>query len=335
MDVLRIHPNGRVVASYDRRKVSLSDLLPHDYPRGFRDAWGVPSEIIRAEQIADARARGVGGHGPLPLGLSSIPKSVTPRKIRGSGGITPEGRQRVKDAATLLEEAAPKGTMVLWTVTVPPGLERATAKIWARITDNLRNQIRKDLRKAGLPGDIVFVSEYQEERERKYGIPVLHLHFMFQGAHHSGRWKYSCEHYRERWEQCIRNACGNSADDVTWVASSRIEKVRKSCSSYIGKYLSKGVSIGDGGGDDRGNPTHPRAWYGIGKDLRKRVMSRIRRLRGPVASRAIHFLLGSAATLCRFSRWVSFVGRDGRTRYIAWYADLLDPGLLGPLTDQL
>jgi hypothetical protein len=295
----------------------------------------VPSEILRMEQIAAAKAEGAGGHGPLPLGLSSIPKSVNPRKIRGSGGITPEGRQRVKDAATLLEESAPRGTMVLWTVTVPPGLEESTARSWSRITDNIRNQLRKDLRARGLSGEIVFVSEYQEERERKYGRPVLHLHFLFQGAHRADRWEYSCEHYRERWEQCLRNACGNTANNASYNAASRVEKVRKSCCSYLGKYMSKGVSLSFGSGNDRGNSAHPKAWYGLSANLRQRVMRSIRRLRGATATRAIHFLLESATALCRFNRWVSFVGREGRTVWIAWYGDLIDRHLLDPLMPVL
>jgi hypothetical protein len=332
MDVLKIHPSGRVVASYDTSKrAKPGSLLPLRQSQVWAPLEAPIDRDARMLAVLGARI-GSGEGGPDPLGLSSVPKSSKPRKIRGSGGITPAGRMRVKDAATLLEESAPAGTMALWTVTVPPGLEEKTIESWARITHNIRNTLRRDLLARGLPGEVVFVSEYQESREAKYGKPVLHLHFLFQGALCNNRWKYTCEHYRQRWEQCLRNVCGNAASTADYSASSRVEKVRKSCAAYLGKYMSKGCSGHSGDDDEVQNRRNPSAWYGLSQNLLGRVVRSIRRLRGPIAARTISYLLANAATLCRYNRWVSFVGDGGAPIWIGWYGDLKDRHLLDPIT---
>jgi hypothetical protein len=324
MDVLKVHPSGRIVASYDRSKrAKARSLLPLSQ---FVDRSGAAPP--RDQQVREIEATGgvaaFGVRGPAPLGLSSIANSVTPIAARGSKGITSFGRQRVRDAATVLEDESPRGTMALWTVTIPPGVESSICSRWARFTDLLRNQLRKDLVKAGLSGDIVFCSEYQENREKNYGFPVLHLHFLFRGALIPSKWPYSVHHYQNRVRQAIRAVCGAAGDEIDYSACSRVEKVRKSCASYLGKYMSKGCGGPPRAVDECRGSAHPSSWYGLGRALLQKVRRAIHLLRGPEATRLISHLVANAVSLMKFNRWATFQGREGQTLHIAWYGDLLD-----------
>jgi hypothetical protein len=331
MDVLKIHPCGRVVAYYSRKRVPLAELLPpasaYQPPRD-SSAPDVRAAIAREEERV---SESFGNGGPAPLGLSSLAKSGKPRKQRGSGGITSQARLRVRDAATLLEESAPKGTLALWTVTLPPGLEDVAARHWSRLCGNLRQTLARDLRAKGLPGEIVFVSEYQEKREKNHGSPILHLHFLFQAAHRPYQWVYSVERYQGRWAAALRNVCGNAGDNARYNASSRVEAVKKSAAAYLGKYMSKGVRPLRGGGDKGADTGHPRAWHGISRTLLRRVMLCTRRLRGAVAASAISYLLANSVPILKFNRWVSFLAIDGHPVYHCWYGDLRDRHHLDPL----
>jgi hypothetical protein len=319
------------VACYSRRHRSLSSLLPpaRAYHRGGDSAD--PSERFRLDMEEQRMEAVLNPGGPGPLGLSSIPKSVDARRARGSGGMTSYGRQRVKDAAYLIEMDSPRSTVVLWTVTVPPGLEQETLNKWARLTDLVRNSLRKALVRQGLPGDLLFVSEYQEEREEKYGRPVLHLHFLFRGAHLAGRWVLTVEAYKSIWVRALRAVCGSRVDNIDTSACSRCEAVRKSCASYLGKYMSKGCKGVPRVSDNQADRGHPSSWFGVGQKLARRVLRGTRRIRGPIAARAISALLGSPTAFLRFSRWVSFPGASGEPVWIAWYGDLLDPRALDGL----
>jgi hypothetical protein len=269
--------------------------------------------------------------GALPLGLSSIAISGKPRKIRGTGGITSHGRLRVKDAATLIESRAPNKTISFWTLTIPTGLEDSVHSHWARIVDNLRNELRDKLRAAGLPAEIVFVVEYQEMREEKYDSPALHLHILFQGKHYLRRpWVCNKKWCDECWRRTICNAIGNAGDKANWKAASRIETVYSTSAGYLGKYMSKGRKELSRRLDEESPVFIPHAWYGITKNLLWRVCRSIKTITGESAKKLISYLLANWSDVARFSRWACFPGRDGKPTWIAWYCDLRDVrGVIG------
>jgi hypothetical protein len=282
--------------------------------------------------MGDERAdEAFGNIGPRALGLSSVAKSVIPRKQRGSGGITSGGRQTVKDGAFLLEGGGREKLSFL-TLTLPPGTERAAFKAWPRICHHLMHSITRDLKAAGLPGEIVYVSEFQESRGRRTGIPTLHLHLLFVGRRRRGsRWAISTRRADEIWCNALGASVGNSVNKDTVVAASKIEPIRKSSVAYLGKYMSKGCKGASGGDGEGGNIPHPPAWYGISRNLLRRVRRGTRRLWGQAASGTISFLLANSSTVLKFNRWV-FLPIDGQDSLcIAWYGDLVDPRLLAPL----
>ena len=185
--------------------------------------------------------------------------------------------------------------------------------------------LSRDLKRAGLDGNIVYVSEYQESREAKYGTRVLHLHLLFCARGLQRRWAYDCQHYRRRWSEALIAVLGDAARNASFESSENIEGIRKSAGSYLGKYMSKGSTSADGGSSDQGADDHPRAWHGISRDLLRKVVSNIREWFGSAAKERISFLLDDPTVHMRFNRWVSIPGEGGRTLYIAWYGDLADP----------
>jgi hypothetical protein len=335
MDVLRIHPNGRFVAYWDRSKrLRPKDLRALPLLRG-RDEWGTPYESELGKFIL-AHSADPQLHGPSSaLGLSSVAKTSRPRAARGSRGISSGGRQRVKDGAYLIQEQARKGTVVLWTCTLPPGTEKDAAAKWSKICHNLRNRLRRKLKLMGLPGEIVYVSEYQRARAGTGGKPVLHLHLLFIGGCSAYKPLLKLEYYRDCWADTVRAATGKDYSAELFKNATRVEFVRKDCGRYLGKYMSKGVqataeALGSGAGG-----AHPSSWYGITRALLGRIRNRTSWIRGNEASRAVSFLLANPVATLKYHRWASFSGRDGKEHYVACYGDLRDPPGVRLLIDVL
>jgi len=325
MDRMKCHPCGRVVAYHGRQRRELSSLLPSAAAYlPSRDS----SDPGERRAIAQEELK-VSGQMALPtsppLGLSSVANSPNPRKHRGSGGITSHARLRVRDAAYILQEREGRGVMALLTLTVPPGLEESSAARWSRICKHMLKQLSRDLKGAGLSGQIVYVSEYQESREEKYGKPVLHLHMLFAARPPRGHWAHTPQHYRGRWADCLQTVLGNVASEARFDSSENIEAVRKDCSSYLGKYMSKGTAAPGGGESGSAPAVHPSSWHGLSRDLLRAVVRGIRRWAGREASQRLSFLLGDPTVHLRFNRWVSIQGDSDRRVFIAWYGDLVDP----------
>lgn len=325
MDRLKCHPCGRVIAYHSRRRRELSSLLPSASAYLPSRDSSSPAERRAIAQEETKVAAQMGLAQSAPLGLSSVANSPNPRNKRGSGGITSRARLRVRDAAAVLEARNPKGTMALLTLTVPPGLEEGSASKWARICKHMLKQLTRDLKAAGLDGEIVYVSEYQESREEKYGKPVLHLHMLFSARKKRGHWAYEPKHYRDRWSDCLSAVLGDVARKAGYESSENIEAVRKSCSAYLGKYMSKGTTVP---GRSEGGPApkaHPSSWHGLSRNLLRAVVRGIRCWSGRSASARLSFLLDNPQIHLRFNRWVSIQGGEDRRIFIAWYGDLVDP----------
>ncbi len=246
MDLLKVYISGRVTAS--RRKRFNPDAPMKSQSQSKSDGFHLRQVHLHGLEVMRTARFAVTGEDPLGLSSDSnlTAKAETtlkpPKKKRGSNGISSRSRQLVKDAATLLQEKYGKSHLAFVTHTIPTPFVAEVHANWTSILHNLRRRYIRSLQKAGLSEELIMVTEYQEDRLSTSGIAVLHLHIVFVGRHRKKHWSYNCEHYKKHWQECCESFIKNAGDNDKWKASTRVESIRKSCSSYLSKYMSKGVS---------------------------------------------------------------------------------------------
>lgn len=232
--------------------------------------------IIREHGIEDALAFARENYATpaVPLGSSQVAKPHT-RSRRGLKGITSHGRKVVRNAAEHLQKEYGLSRLTFLTLTVPSCTAeqaRSVAEAWGEIVRVLLQRLGRSLGRQGLRGGIVAVTEIQEQRYASSGVPVLHLHLAFCGRQKGKAWAVTPDEVREMW----RSALGKHLpDDTYWGACENMQRVRKSVSGYLGKYLSKGAaaiaSIRDAGLSDY----LPSAWWNCTYELRRLVLSQV------------------------------------------------------------
>ena len=287
MDILKVYPSGRVSASR-RKKFSLQASL-RVYALTEQQEWDSNQVHLHGFEIAIAAKNAL--KTPIPLGLSSVanlstsenPITLRPKKRRGSLGISPFARQRVKDAATLLEKKYGREQLSFITHTIPDHAIDYVHANWEKILANLRRRYVRALQKAGLSEEIVMVSEYQESRFRETGKAVLHLHIVLVGRKKYGHWQRDCEYYKQHWRECCEEYSNQSEESEKWNAATRVESIRKSCANYLGKYMSKGVRAISDVLAVNPNAFIPSSWHVLTQRLRTAVKCAIRHYEGKAA----------------------------------------------------
>ena len=335
MDLLKVYLSGRVTAS--RRKRFNPDSPTRHQSESESQGFDVRQMQMHGLQTAiDAK----NSLKPVPpLGLSSVsnltapplPLNQKPKKRRGSNGITSRSRQLIKDAATLLEEKHGKKHLAFVTHTVPTQFIPDIHANWERILHNLRRRYIRSLQRAGLSEELVMVSEYQEERLSSSGNAVLHLHIVFVGRKKNQHWAYDCEHYKKHWKECCETCIENGKDDGAWNAATRVEGIKKSCSSYLAKYMSKGVATLESILNRDPSAFIPSSWHVLTQRLRVEVRKNTRHFEGDSAVQLFEYLIQNAVELLRFNRYVKVPTTEGKELCVGWYGDLRDKKLFRTL----
>ena len=331
MDLLKVYLSGRVTAS--RRKRFNPDSPTRHQSESESQGFDVRQMQMHGLQKAiDAK----NSLKPVPpLGLSSVPNlTASPETVcqklrarRGSKGITSQSRQLIKDAATLLEEKHGKKHLAFVTHTVPTQFIPDIHANWARILHNLRRRYIRSLQRAGLSEELVMVSEYQEERLSSSGNAVLHLHIVFVGRKKNQHWAYDCEHYKKHWEECCEACIKNGKDSSAWNAATRVEGIKKSCSSYLAKYMSKGVATLESILIRDPAAFIPASWHVLTQRIRVEVRKFTRHFEGESAVQLFEYLTLNAVELLKFNRYIKVLSTDGRELCVGWYGDLKDKKL--------
>ena len=176
------------------------------------------------------------------LGLSDAPNSHK-AAARGAKGLTAHGRRMLRNGCYLLEKRAGKDRVAMVTATIPacaPEVEKKISGEWAEIVRTFTQALSRKLKAAhGCPWVLGCV-EIQEKRLEKQGGMPLHLHCVFQSK--VGRqYIVSKSDALELWKRAV---CARVplAENLYWGASTRIEKVKKSVTAYMCKYMSKGIN---------------------------------------------------------------------------------------------
>lgn len=194
------------------------------------------------------------------------------RASYGRKGITAHGRRIVRNAAYLIEKSGGKSRTVFATATIPSlPVEQIciVQESWHKVVELYRLGMRRALQEQGLSGELVTVSEVQPHRYQETGIPVLHLHSVFVGKTGSGRWAITTEGHDRIWRNVLSTVLGTDVGEVPCACN--LQRVRKSASGYLGKYMSKGsktvqamVAAGFDG-------WLPKQWWSCSQSLRRRI----------------------------------------------------------------
>lgn len=210
---------------------------------------------------------------PDPLGSSLLPISRN-RAPRGSNGITREAARNVRNAAYLMEERYGKSHLTFATLTLPslcPEEFELVAAQWSKIVQRLVDRLRRDLVNAGLPPEIVGVTEIQEKRLTRFGQFAPHLHLLWVGRLVGRSWAITTKRIDSIWQDVLENRL-NRAIEIN--SACNLQRVRKSASGYLGKYMSKGSKAVSSIKLTSPGTTLPSAWHTISRKLLKWIAKR-------------------------------------------------------------
>lgn len=226
-----------------------------------------------------------------PLGLSLLPifdklkrdiiegvqRVTKPRAAKGSTGITSYGKRMVRNSAYLLEQLGGKARCIFATCTVPPlpvEQMRILHEGWGKVVEYYRLGIRRALQKQGLSGETVTVTEIQEKRYEKTGLPVSHIHSVFIGVTTIGRYAISTEDHDRIWHLALSSVIDIERDECATACN--LQRVKKSASGYMAKYLTKGSVAVKAAMDDGFAGWLPKHWWNCSRSLMRRVKSQTR-----------------------------------------------------------
>jgi hypothetical protein len=219
--------------------------------------------------------------GRSPIGSSLVANSHRCR--RGQSGISKYGGKLVRNAAYALQQSVARERLTFATLTLPNVSVEESYEItedWSEVCRVFTQRLRRALRRNRLPGEIVGVTEVQEKRMALTGIFGLHLHLVFVGRRKNHGWAITPKEIKEMWKSALSRHLVNPLDFYDWRACENLQPVRKDASSYLGKYLSKGLkscqrikAIAPG--------VHlPTSWYVCTVSLRKEVKKKTLRVSG-------------------------------------------------------
>lgn len=181
------------------------------------------------------------------LGLSHVPNSdvfpePAPRAKRGSKGITSYGRSVIRMGAQALEDRHGLKCLSFLTATLPESaLAAYTPQTWAVVVNRFLKSLRRRLTRLKLSPEIVGCTELQPGRLlHSGGIPTAHLHLLFQGREKGRSWAIRPRFFRGAWERACQSVWAGAQQ---FEHSTRVESLRSSGVSYLGKYMSKGGDV--------------------------------------------------------------------------------------------
>jgi hypothetical protein len=161
----------------------------------------------------------------------------------------------------------------------------------------------------------VNVTEIQEKREARSGIPALHLHFVYVGRNSvRAGWMLNRLDVRALWKKQMDKWLDG---DIDCSAVENVVGVKRSASGYLGKYMSKGASVCADLIKKGKQNFLPSSWWNCTNALKKQVIDAV--IRCPTAIAWIHSLCDSfQSELFAFIRPVLIPRSDGTTFQIGW-----------------
>ena len=217
-----------------------------------------------------------------PLG-SSLP-SNSHRDVdagnpkRGQKGITSYGKKVLKNAVWRMQRLYGKRSLSFVTLTLPSiTFEESwyVSSNWSEILRVFYQKVVRRLELHGLPRVYAGCTELQPKRSNREEHPALHIHFVVVGRWRSrGAWALSPLDFRTMWMDSVKPYLQGK---YSWDAVENVQMVKKDVSAYLGKYISKGVCVGNPPDPMYTGWSLPTSWYNVSLGLRQWVTGNIRR----------------------------------------------------------
>lgn len=285
--LVKAYPNGEVNASILHPKKIKRHHIPDVDPE-----WSA----IRLETFKrigyGATKEGVeyGRFSPLvapPLCLSTV---AILRKPKGSSGLTRHGRRMIECGTQLLERHCRRDCLTFLTLTLPPSaVQVPNSEGYASAKNRFINWLIRQLRKHGLSDLYVGCVEPHPGRSRDMGWSVPHYHVCYQGRRNGKTWALTPEEVKKAWFRCLVNE-GLCSQEGDWSACANVQRVKKSVSRYMGKYMVKTRLSTKQETPENLVKTHPGTWHLISRSLLKLIKQSIKHRSGIAAETILDFL---------------------------------------------
>lgn len=280
----KVYPNGEAVVWRPRRvKIAMPKPKRSDFEKGRHQAlvslYFQCPEVLRAggvllglsllpnfDRLLEPVPQAASGGDTKPLVDGDVLLS------KGRNGITSFGARMVRNGAHLIERSGGRHRTVFSTCTVPDlPIEQMSVihQNWNKVVEIYRLGLRRALEAKGLSGESVTVSEVQEKRYERTGIPVLHIHSVFIGKTASGQWAITTEHHDRLWRSALQVASGVEIEAIS--AACNLQRVKKSAEGYIGKYMTKGAKSVSAMVERGFSGWVPKQWWNMSRSLRRRI----------------------------------------------------------------
>lgn len=255
-------------------------------------------------------------------------KRVRPKRY----GLSDDGRKVVRRAACSLEETCDRGTLAFATLTLSPTAVKALlaqskfkpSELFQRGLSKFMNSLRHLLRRRGLSGDILWVTELHPARSEKEGIMIPHIHFVVQTALEKFRWLIKPREIERLWNVAFS---GHIDVDKNTFKTGRCElrSVKKSVARYVSKYLSKSGSKrppSPAGLDDSLCPTR---WYAVSNALHELIRKLTKVVSGDDAALLLDWLTDKVNKVVWRHGKIEITGDSGRPVWLATWFRLSEP----------
>ena len=261
------------------------------------------------------------------LGLSNLHNNHNAPP--GSKGISRNGKRKVRQGAYLVETEAGKRCMSFLTCTLPGGSSDdayQACRLWGEIVRRFIQELRRELLRRGLSGDVVGCTEIQPKRFATTGEVWPHLHVVFRGKKRAGPWLISKKRANLMWARCVNAVLGIPMEDLA--ASTRIETIRtkKSVAQYLGKYLSKGEDDCQEYLEKNPGIKLPTQWHHCNHGLNQQIKADTVKLRPKTAAFVIQLLMSTNPGAKLFTTILPH-GDDDPWGAPIGYVGMLDPPL--------
>ncbi len=317
----RLYPSGEFSAT--RRKTV--PTLFSDQPQEKCDrallfsersySRGQVSDSLRAEIIAST------------LGLSNVANSHKIPKPRGRRGLTKYNRRLVLNSVLLLEKIYGKQNLSFLTLTLPEECVSRSAQLYAEAKRQMLQWLQRSLARCGLPPLIVGATEIQLCRLAATNQFALHEHWIFVGRKTGKSWALRPEIFAKSWARILANVYSLEDSCRAGIASTRVERIRKSAAAYLGKYISKGEKCVTQMIEDGYEAFLPSSWITKTHEMLELFLSSIVKIVGERATFLSDNLRAFRNIFCKWckdvilnfadggSAWIGFIGflnQDGR-----------------------
>ena len=246
-----------------RLKVAYCPRLHSPPPAPAGADRGEPFWRVEGSGLPRGAGPGAGLVGCAEFGNRDVP----PRRY-GLNGLTANGRRRLQQGCSLLEEQ--RSLLSFWTITLPDHAmwEVIDRDLWPRFQQTIRHRLHLALRRAGLPPLALAVAEIHPSRSGRMVQAMPHLHVLFRGR--KGRrdaWAFSPRDL-DRIIVAALKACGIVVEEVK--SAGNVQSIRRSVRRYLSKYVSKASHVfqtemePEGLGSPNGCP---RQWWFMTREL--------------------------------------------------------------------